>query len=160
MSSNVSSIRPRPRSANGRPQLRIVRRKSRKLIVRRGSRRAAPYVIGGAILVLGIIFTVLLEQVVLAQSAFKLAELREELVAAENRSFELQLEIARLESSDRIERFAREELGMVDSDLASADYIYADISRDSTVPKGQRLQDDAAERPPSTESLAGEDLAP
>jgi cell division protein FtsL len=160
VSSNASRIRQRTPSGSGRPQLRVVRRKSRKLIVRRGSRRAAPYAIGGAILVLGIIFTVLLEQVVLAQSAFKLAELREELVAAENQSFELQLEVARLESSDRIERFAREELGMIDSDLASADYIYADVSRDSTVPKTQRLQDGAGEQPPSTESLAGEELAP
>jgi cell division protein FtsB len=138
MSSNAKSARGRS-GRNSRPQLHVVHRKSRKLIMRSGTRRAAPYVIGGAILVLGIIFTVLLEQVVLAQSAFKLAALREELVAAETRHHELLLESAQLENSDRIEHFAREQLGMVDSDLASADYIYADISRDSTVPKGQRL---------------------
>lgn len=139
MRTTASRVRTRPRTSQ--PHLRVVRRKSRKLIVRHGSRRAAPYIIGGAILVLGIIFTVLLEQVVLAQSAFKLAALREEFVAAEERNQELWFEVARLENSDRIERFAREQLGMVDSDLSSAAYIYADISRDAAVPKGQRLAD-------------------
>jgi len=159
MSSSPSRLPARTRKSS--PQLRVVRRKSRKLIVRHGSRRVAPYALGGAMLVLGLIFTVLLEQVVLAQSAFKLAALREELVAAENRSFELQLEVARLESSDRIERFAREELGMVDSDLASADYIYADITRGSAIPKGQRI---AAERnneaASAADALSGDGLAP
>jgi cell division protein FtsL len=131
------------------------------LIVRRGSRRAAPYVIGGAILVLGIVFTVLLEQVVLAQSAFKLNGLQKKLVAAEMHHQELLLEVNRLESSDRIERFAREKLGMVDSDPAAADYIYADISDDSPAPLGRRLVDgDGESGGAAVGTFSGEGLSP
>jgi cell division protein FtsL len=133
------SSRPSRSAPSSPPHLRVVRRKSRKLIVRHSSRRVAPYVIGGAILVLGIVFTVLLEQVVLAQSAFKLAAVREKLVAAETRHNELMLQKAELESTDRIERFARDQLGMVDSDPVTLNYIYADIARRAAVPGGERL---------------------
>jgi cell division protein FtsL len=159
VSSKVSSVGSRARGSG--PHLRVVRRNARKLIVRRGSRRMAPYAVGGAIVVLAIIFTVLLEQVVLAQSAFKLAELREKLVAAETRHHELLLEAAALENSDRIERFAREELGMVDADLTSAGYIYADISKASTVRSRRGIAGRGGSRPGSAAgAVAGEGLKP
>jgi cell division protein FtsL len=153
------SSRPSRAARKSPPHLRVVRRKSRKLIVRHPSRRAAPYVIGGAILVLGIVFTVLLEQVVLAQSAFKLAEVRARLVAAETRHHELLLQTAELESTDRIERFARDQLGMVDSDPVSANYIYADIARHAAVPGGQRLVEGESQNAGAAIGTSGE-LAP
>jgi len=82
-------------------------------------------VIVGAIVAVTLVFGVLLEQVVLAQSAFKLAHLRERLVEAEREQEELRLEAARLESPARIERYARDVLGMVDPQQVT--YIVADI---------------------------------
>ena len=78
--------------------------------------------LGGAIVV-----GVLLEQVTLAQSAFELAELRNDLVAAEARHEELLLEAANLDSATRIERYARRSLGMVDPAPGSIEYIVADV---------------------------------
>jgi cell division protein FtsL len=108
--------------------LRVVRRASRKLIVRSKPRRLAPVVIFGAIAVLGIVFTILLEQVVLAQSAFKLARIRERLVTAEARHHELLVDASMLESSDRIEWVARNRLNMVDPAPENVHYIVADVS--------------------------------
>ena len=78
--------------------------------------------LGGAI-----VAGVLLEQVTLAQSAFELAEIREDLVAAETRHEELLLEAANLDSATRIERFARNSLGMVEPAPGSIEYIVADV---------------------------------
>jgi hypothetical protein len=77
--------------------------------------------------VLAVVFAVLLEQVVLAQSAFKMAGIRERLVAAETRHHELLLDAAKLESSDRIERYARDVLGMVKPQQSTLNYIVADV---------------------------------
>jgi cell division protein FtsL len=97
-------------------------------MVRSRPRRLAPVVIFGAIAVLGIVFTILLEQVVLAQSAFKLARIRERLVAAETRHHELLIDASMLESSDRIEWVARNRLHMVEPAPDKVHYIVADIS--------------------------------
>ena len=110
----------------GAVALEVVRRKKLKLIERAGMSRAIPYVIGGAIAIVAVVFAVLLEQVVLGQSAFKLAELRKSLIAAEAQHEELLLEAAKMESPDRIERFARLQLGMTDP--VSVEYIVADIN--------------------------------
>jgi cell division protein FtsL len=72
-----------------------------------------------------IVFGVLLERVVLSQSAFKLATMRRQLEAAQSRHEELLLEASRLASPDRIEHFARTNLGMVDP--AIVEYIVADV---------------------------------
>jgi cell division protein FtsL len=109
------------------PQLQVVRRGSRKLIKRSRSRRLVPFALFGGILTLAVVFGVLLEQVVLAQSAFKLASVREEVVEAEARHQKLLLEAAELESSDRIEQFARKELGMVNPAPGQVQYLSADI---------------------------------
>lgn len=109
--------------------LRVVRRKKLKLIERVGMSAAIPYVIGGVIAIVAVVFAVLLEQVVLGQSAFKLAELRKELVAAEAEHEELLLEVAKMESPDRIERYARINLGMTDP--AAVEYIVADLGKEA-----------------------------
>jgi cell division protein FtsL len=75
--------------------------------------------------VVTIVFGVLLERVILAQSAFKLAQFRDQLVAAEERHEELLLEASRLASPDRIEHYARSALGMVDASIV--EYIVADV---------------------------------
>jgi cell division protein FtsL len=85
----------------------------------------APVWIVSGLCILLAIFGVLLEQVVLAQSAFKLGRVREEVVAAEAHHQELLLEATKLGSPGRIERYAREELGMVDS--AQVGYIVAEV---------------------------------
>ena len=99
------------------------------MMVRAGSRRLASFGIAATIVVLGVVFAVLLEQVVLAQSAFKLEGIQDDLVAAEARHRDLMLEAAKLESSERIERFARDRLGMVKPDIRSVGYIQADVIR-------------------------------
>jgi cell division protein FtsL len=110
--------------------LRVVRRKKLKLIERAGMSRMIPYVIGVVIAITAVVFAVLLEQVVLAQSAFKLAELRADVKAAETLHEELLLEAAKMESPDRIERFARINLGMTDP--TSVEYIVAEVDTRST----------------------------
>jgi cell division protein FtsL len=111
----------------GRPTLRVVRRSSPRLLLRGSTRRLTSYVVASTIVVLAVVFGVLLEQVVLAQSAFKLKGIQDQLVKAETRHKELMLEAARLESSERIERFARGELGMIKPDAQSVSYIQADV---------------------------------
>ena len=110
-----------------RPHLQVVRRKSRNLMVRSQSRRTVHIVIISSIAVFAVVVGVLLEQVVLAQSAFKLARVRERLVTEEQRHQDLLLEATRLEGSGRIERYAREVLGMVESKPQSTNYLIADV---------------------------------
>jgi cell division protein FtsL len=117
----------RRRELSSTRSLRVVRRKSRNLVVRGEARKLAPVVIVSAIVVMAVVVGVLLEQVVLAQSAFKLSRIREQVVAAEEKHQDLLLEAAKLESSDRIERYAREVLGMVEPDPALVNYITADV---------------------------------
>jgi cell division protein FtsL len=111
------------------PALTVVRRRSRGLIKRGAPRRAAPVAIGVFILVATIVFGVVLEQIVLAQSAFRMARITESLAAAETRQQELLLEATRLESPTRIQRFARRRLGMVAPQ--EVDYLVADIGGQS-----------------------------
>jgi cell division protein FtsB len=96
-------------------------------MVRSRSRRTVHVVIVSSIAVFAVVVGVLLEQVVLAQSAFKLARVRERLVAQEQRHQDLLLEATRLEGSDRIERYARDVLGMVESKPQSTNYLVADV---------------------------------
>ena len=113
-----------PRAAP-RPPLGVARRRSRDLTVRTRARRLAPLAIGGVILALAIVFGILLEQVVLAQSAFRLADISKQLTEEQSRHQELLLKAARLESGDRIERIARDRLGMVEP--RHTEYVVADI---------------------------------
>ena len=111
-----------------KPQLQVVRRrKNRRLIKRTGARRLAPFTILASIAIAAIVAGVLLEQVVLAQSAFKLSHIREQLTKAEEDREVLILEAAKLDSAARIERYARENLGMVDPAPQDVRYIVANI---------------------------------
>ena len=87
-----------------------------------------PLVFGGVILVALLISTVLLEQVLMAQSAFKLEEIRLQTEMAETRKQELILEVSRLENDSRIEEYARTQLGMIETNSATSEYMVADIA--------------------------------
>ncbi|HJR44022.1 MAG TPA: cell division protein FtsL [Actinomycetota bacterium] len=113
---------------SSKPELKLVqRRKSKRLIKRTGARRMAPFTILAGIAIGAVIAGVLLEQVVLAQSAFKLAHIREEVAEAEENREVLMLEAAKLDSAARIERYARENLGMIEPEPTNVRYIVADI---------------------------------
>lgn len=111
-----------------KPELKVVhRRKSKKLIKRTGARKLAPFTITASIAIAAIVTGILLEQVVLAQSAFELQKIRVELSEAEENREVLMLEAAKLDSDARVERYARETLGMVDPPPHTVRYIVADI---------------------------------
>ena len=88
-------------------------------------RRWAATVAIATVVIAGVILGVLLEQVTLAQTAFRLSHLRTELSAEDARHEELLLEAAKLGSPDRIEAHAREILGMIDP--VTIEYIVADV---------------------------------
>ena len=129
MSAHAGAIRERiarPKT----PHLRVVkRRRSKKLIKRDETRRAISLLIVGGIIAGGIVAAILLEQVLLAQSAFHVSDLRGKLEAAEERHEVLLLEAAQLDSSARIERYARDVLGMVEPTPETVQYIVADIKQ-------------------------------
>lgn len=79
----------------------------------------------GSILVIATVFAVLLEQVVLAQTGFKMDTLRREIASAETEHARLVLKVAKLSSKERIEQVAMEELGMVQPKRIS--YIVANV---------------------------------
>ena len=126
MSAQPSEVKKSTPRRQARSPLNIVRRNRKRLIKRATSRRVAPLAVVGAIFVAGTIFTVLLSQVVLAQSGFKMAKLREDILAAEEENAALMLRAARLNSSERIERYAITRLGMV-YPTAVPEYIVANV---------------------------------
>jgi cell division protein FtsL len=115
------------RTSSGRADLRVVKRRSRKLIRRSPSTRATPLVIAGVILAVAAVFGILLEQVLMAQSAFKLGRIRERMIAAEARHEDLIFQVSQLQSDARIESYARTQLGMVEADPARTEFIVADL---------------------------------
>ena len=128
MSAQPSQVRRAQKRPAAKPALRVVRRsKPQRLTAPDAGRRRVPMFVGGVIVVIALVFGILLEQVVLAQSAFRLTEHRARLQAAEEHHETLQRKAARLESPARIERFARQVLGMVDPVATGVQYIVADI---------------------------------
>ena len=115
------------RTTSRRADLKVVRRRHRVLIKRTPRSKLLVASVAGAILAGAILFGILLEQVVLAQSAFKLTKVRERLTVEEARHEELLLEAASLDSAARIERYARDVLGMVDPLPTQVRYIVADL---------------------------------
>ncbi len=107
------------------PGLEVVRRRSKGLIRRSPARRLAPAAILGAIGVVAVIFAILLEQVILAQSAFELSRLRSNIATVQARHERAMFEASRLESPERIERYARDELGMIEPPLS--EYVIVDV---------------------------------
>ncbi|CAN5614665.1 hypothetical protein BH24ACT26_BH24ACT26_05490 [soil metagenome] len=112
-------------SGSSEPSLRVIRRRSRGLIKRGRNTRLAPFAALAAICAAALIFGVLLEQVILAQSAFKLSRVRRDIVSAEARNQELLLAMTKLQSPGRIQRYARTKLGMVEP--SSTEYIVARV---------------------------------
>lgn len=126
----MSALRSRKESSTRAPakaDLKVVSRRKKKGLINRSGTRLAPFTILAVIAIGGIVAGILLEQVVLAQSAFKLTKIRQELTVAEENREVLMLEAAKLDSSARIERYARERLGMVDPAPGNVRYIVADI---------------------------------
>jgi cell division protein FtsL len=120
-----SAPRTLPGPAPRDDSLRVVRRRSRKLIKRKSSRRVAPIAIIAVILSGAIVSGVLLEQVMSAQTAFKLSRLTKATQTAQGKNEELLLEASRLGSPARIERYARTRLGMIDP--TNLQYIIANV---------------------------------
>ena len=121
---------PRRRATTAPPAqseapLTLIRRTSRDLIKRGPHTRLAFVVALAAVFVGALVCTVLIEQVTLAQSAFRLARIRQETIAAERRNQELLLQMTKLQSPARIEKYARTELGMVEP--TRIDYVIADV---------------------------------
>lgn len=138
MSARAAELRA-SRARSERTDLKVVsRRKSHGLIKREGARRSLSMGAITAIAAGAIVFGVLLEQVILAQSAFKLTGIRTSVTAAEARHEELLLEAAKLDSAARVEKYARMELGMIDPVPATVRYIVADIGT-RRFDKGARL---------------------
>jgi cell division protein FtsL len=75
-------------------------------------------VIATTLVVLGLIFLYLWQgwQVIYLQR--RVSDLEDELIPLEERKKELQLEVARYYSYERIERIAKERLGMIEPDLS------------------------------------------
>ena len=136
MSVRESHLRYKPERPLVRKRaLQVVRKNKRGLIKRGTGSRIAPVLVVGAILLVATVFTVLLEQVLLAQTGFKMAQLRDRMVAEEAEHAELMLQAAKLGSSERIERYAIEHLGMVYP--AKIEYIVADV-RSAPAPNRDR----------------------
>lgn len=129
MSARASTL-PTRSSQTRRAELQVVqRRRSRNLVKKSEERRSVSLYIGLALFAGAVIAAILLEQVVLAQSAFHLSDLRKELQVAEEKHEALVLEAAKLDSSARIERYARENLGMIDPGPGGVQYIVAKIKQ-------------------------------
>ncbi|HWL65875.1 MAG TPA: hypothetical protein VNP73_07865 [Actinomycetota bacterium] len=102
---------------------------------RKGTRRLVT--IGATVLlVVTILVAILLEQVILAQSAFELSSLRESLTAEEARHEELLMEAAKRDNAARIERFARQSLGMMDPAPGHIHYVVADVRTGDALAEG------------------------
>lgn len=150
MSARPAHLAP---DSDNKAQLKLVRRRARHLIKRQKARRIAPVFIAGTICAVAVVFGVLLEQVVLAQSAFKMEKLRQRIVAEEAEREELMLEAATLDSPARIERFARSVLGMVPPDRI--EYVVADIRLGNMQPQAaSRLLARSVIPPPATQGAA------
>lgn len=147
LSSRVAGSRKESSGRTAKPELKVVSRRKRKGLINRAGTRIAPFTILAVIAIGGIVAGILLEQVVLAQSAFKLTKIRQELTIAEENREVLMLEAAKLDSAARIERYARENLGMVDPPPHMVRYIVADIR--SGTKGGALLAEDGRYRAPA-----------
>ena len=124
MSALARALGSTPKSS---PKLRLLKRRSRKSVKKSSVRGTLTTVAVAVVLGGSILFGVLLEQVVLAQSAFELSRLREDLAKAESHHEELLLATAKLDNAARIERYARTSLGMMEPTPGSIQYVVADV---------------------------------
>ncbi len=134
MSARAQEIR---QAVRARAALRVVGENDARA---RRRRRVSPLAVVAVACVLGTVALVLVERVMLAQSAFELTRLMERVEAADERRSELTFEVARRENPGRIERYARTQLGMVDPDPTKIQYIVADVAPRRSDPAGGSLQ--------------------
>lgn len=151
MSARAQEIR---QAVRDRAALRVV---GDKTPVLRPRRRISPLAIVAVICVLGTIGVVLVERVMLAQSAFELTSLMKQVEAADERRSELTFEVARRENPGRIEHYARTQLGMVDPDPTKIQYIVADVAPRRTDPAGGAIGARVATTGPASAVRAWED---
>ena len=123
-------------------------------------RRVSPLVVLAIVCVLGTVALVLVERVMLAQSAFELTRLMERVEAADERRSELAFEVARRENPGRIEHYARTQLGMVDPDPTKIEYIVANVSPRRSDSAGGSLRARMAGSGPASASGAAWEDAP
>lgn len=131
MSATASQLRSR-RSAPPQVPLRVVNKRTRRPSRRASREGVSPAVAIASVCIVAVVAAVLLEQVILAQSAFELSRLRDRLTEAEEDHQHLLLQATQLGSPGRIERYARDELGMVDPDPTRTEYVVARV-RDISV---------------------------
>ncbi len=151
MSARAQEIRAAVRA---RAALRIVGDERAARVARR---RVSPLAIVAVVCVLGTVALVLVERVMLAQSAFEMTRLMKHVEALDERRSELTFEVARRENPGRIEKFAREQLGMVDPDPTRIRYIVADVAPRRTDPAGGALHPRVAGTGPASATGAWED---
>ena len=152
MSARAQEIRQAVRE---RAALRVVGGKNATVL--RPRRRISPLAIVALACVLGTIAVVLVERVMLAQSAFELTSLMKQVEAADERRSELTFEVARRENPGRIEHYARTQLGMVDPDPATIQYIVADVAPRRGDPAGGAINPRVAGSGPTSATGAWED---
>ena len=160
MSAQTSRVAPRRARSPQERNLSVVRRKQRRLIQRGVARRMTPLMFGGVILVALLISTVLLEQVLMAQSAFKLEEIRNQTERAESRQQELILQVTRLEDNGRIEEFARTQLGMIETNSATSEYMVADIAVKADTRLAREAQEDELDLTGTSAIVTGQGEGP
>ena len=119
-----------------------------------------PLVFGGVILVALLISTVLLEQVLMAQSAFKLEEIRNQTESAESKQQELILQVTRLEDNSRIEEFARTQLGMIETNSTTSEYMVADIAVKADTRLARETQEDELDPTGTSAIVTGQGEGP
>ncbi len=151
MSARAQEIRQAVRE---RAALRVVGDRKTYLKPRR---RVSPLAIAAVACLLGTVALVLVERVMLAQSAFELTRLMERVEAADERRSELTFEVARRENPGRIEHYARTQLGMVDPDPTAIQYIVADVAPRRTDPAGGSIGARVAGSGPASAAKAWED---
>ena len=160
MSAQTSRVAPRRARRPQERNLKVVRRKQRSLIQRGAARRVTPLVFGGVILVALLISTVLLEQVLMAQSAFKLEEIRNQTESAESRQQELILQVTRLEDNSRIEEFARTQLGMIETNHTTSEYMVANIAVKADTRLARATQEDELDLTGTSAIVTGQGEGP
>lgn len=135
----VGADTPNPRIATdlptAQPALRLV--DARRLQLARRRRRARLALIAGGALVVALLFGVVFGHAMLVSGQGRLDELQRAVAEEQNRYQALRLEVARLESPDRIVAEAKDRLGMVEP--LAVTYL-APVPFEPAVP----LQDDGA----------------
>ena len=135
----VAPVRPAPRrEPSPRPPLRVVPPRPRRL----ARARVAAIVALATMVTIGSLFAIAVVQTLLVQGQAQLDELEREAAAEEARAEQLQFEIARLSSPDRVIAAARARLGMVPPEgvtyVAPDPAVVLEVEARTGVPAEQR----------------------